>query len=137
MRMPANNANTIGGDVIFPELSYEIIGAAFRIFNELGWGLGEKEYQKALSLELKNSNLRFNEQVLIPVVYDEVRLKNYYADFMVEGKILLELKVVHKLGYSQAKQILGYLKVAGIKLGILIYFTKEGVKYRRVLNSNA
>lgn len=45
--------------------------------------------------------------------------------------------VVHKLGYSQAKQVIGYLKITGIKLGILIYFTKEGVKYRRVLNANA
>lgn len=123
--------------IIFPELSYKIVGATFDVFNKLGWGLNEKEYQKALSLEFKNSGMRFREQVLIPVTYRGVRLKNFYADFIVEDKILLELKVVHKLGYSQAKQVLGYLKTEGIKLGILIYFTKEGVKYRRVLNSKA
>ena len=121
--------------VVFPELSYKIIGAAFTVFNELGWGLKEKEYQKALALEFKNSYLHFDEQVFIPITYNNTRIGNYYADFIIEGKVLLELKVVHKLGYSQVKQVLGYLKIAGIKLGILIYFTKEGVKYRRALNS--
>jgi len=120
--------------VVFPELSYKIIGVAFTVFNKLGWGLKEKEYQKALALEFKNSYLHFDEQVFIPITYN-TRIGNYYADFIIEGKVLLELKVVHKLGYSQIKQVLGYLKIAGIKLGILIYFTKEGVKYRRVLNS--
>jgi len=121
--------------VVFPELSYKIIGAAFTVFNELGWGLKEKEYQKALALEFKNSYLHFDEQVFIPITYNNTRIGNYYADFIIEGKVLLELKVVHKLGYSQVKQVLGYLKIAGIKLGILIYFTKEGVKYRHALNS--
>src|SRR3989338_5473123 len=111
--------------VVFPELSYKIIGAAFTVFNELGWGLKEKEYQKALALEFKNSYLHFDEQVFIPITYNNTRIGNYYADFIIEGKVLLELKVVHKLGYSQVKQVLGYLKIAGIKLGILIYFTKE------------
>ncbi|KKT92181.1 MAG: hypothetical protein UW92_C0005G0029 [Candidatus Jorgensenbacteria bacterium GW2011_GWA2_45_13] len=111
--------------VVFPELSYKIIGAASTVFNELGWGLKEKEYQKALALEFKNSYLHFDEQVFIPITYNNTRIGNYYADFIIEGKVLLELKVVHKLGYSQVKQVLGYLKIAGIKLGILIYFTKE------------
>jgi GxxExxY protein len=134
--MPANNANATGGNIIFPELSYEIIGSAFSVANQLGWGLKEKEYQRALALELENRGLNFKEQVLIPIVYKNTRIENCYADFIVENKILLELKVVHKLGYSQAKQVLGYLKTTGIKLGILIYFTKEGVKYRRILNAS-
>ncbi len=135
MRITANNANTIREDIVLPELSYTIIGAAFKVFSELGWGLSEKEYQKALAIELKTIGLGYKEQVLIPVVYTNTRIKSCYADFVVEDRILLELKVVHKLGYSQAKQVLGYLRASGIKLGILIYFTKEGVKYRRVLNS--
>lgn len=134
--MTVNNANIVKKEIVFSELSYKIIGAAFNVFNKLGWGLQEKEYQRALSLELRNSGLQFSEQVLIPVTYEYERIEDYYADFVVEKKILLELKVVHKLGYSQVKQVLGYLKVAGIKLGILIYFTKEGIKYRRVLNAN-
>lgn len=121
--------------MVFPELSYKVIGAAFAVFNELGWGLKEKDYQRALASEFKNLGLHYNEQVFIPVAYKNTRVGNYFADFIVEEAVLLELKVVHKLGYSQARQVLGYLKTAGIKLGILIYFTKEGVKYRRVLNS--
>lgn len=90
-------------EIIFSDLSYKIIGASFKVFNELRWGLSEKDYQKALE----------------------------------EDKILIEIKTVFKLGYVHAKQILNYLRVSNIKLGILIYFTKEGVKYRRILNSQA
>jgi len=125
-----------GNQVILPELSYLITGAAFKVFNSLGWGFQEKDYQKALARELERSNVAFREQVYIPISYEGKLLSKYYADFIVEDKILLELKVVTKLGYSQARQILNYLRGAKIKLGILLYFSEEGVKYRRVLNSH-
>jgi len=125
-----------GNQVILPELSYLITGATFKVFNSLGWGFQEKDYQKALARELEKSNVAFREQVYIPISYEGKLLSKYYADFIVEDKILLELKVVTKLGYSQARQILNYLRGAKIKLGILLYFSEEGVKYRRVLNSH-
>ena len=129
--MTANNANK----VIFPELSYKIVGAAFAVFNELGWGLPEKDYQLALSKELQAFNINHNREVYLPVKYKGESVGKYFADFVIDGKVLLELKVVSKLGYTHARQVLTYLKSAGIKLGILLYFTKDGVKYRRILNS--
>ncbi|OGY59763.1 MAG: hypothetical protein A3B23_03580 [Candidatus Colwellbacteria bacterium RIFCSPLOWO2_01_FULL_48_10] len=124
-------------ELIFPELSYKIIGAAFKVFNELGWGLPEKNYGLALEKELQDQNVACKKEIYIPIKYKTSNIGKYYADFIIEGKILLELKVVTKLGYTQARQLLGYLRSAGIKLGILIYFTKDGVKYRRVINSQA
>ncbi len=121
--------------VIFAELSYQIIGAAFKVFNEIGYGLPEKAYQKALEKELGALEIKFEREVHIPLQYRDENLLHYFADFIVEGKIVLELKVVKKLGYSHASQILAYLKSSGKKLGILLYFTIEGVKYRRVINS--
>ena len=121
--------------VIFPELSYQVIGAAFHVFNELGWGLTEKDYQKALAHECTEAKIRFRREVYIPLEYKSVNIGRYFADFIIEDKLLLEIKVVAQLGYAHAKQVLRYLKNAKIKLGILVYITKEGAKYRRILNS--
>ncbi|MFA4890095.1 MAG: GxxExxY protein [Candidatus Paceibacterota bacterium] len=121
--------------IVFPELSFKIIGATFNVFNKLNWGMQEKYYQRALAKEFSDLGLRYEKEKFIPLEYKNEKIGHYFADFIIEGKILLELKVVSKLGYIHCKQVLEYLKNANIKLGILIYFTKDGVKYRRVLNS--
>lgn len=121
--------------LVFPELSYNILGAAFNVSNELGWGLSEKEYQRSLARELEKAGIRYEREVFIPLTYKSEPIGRFYADFVVDGKIILELKVVPKLGYAHTRQLLIYLIGSGYKLGILIYFTKDGVKQRRVLNS--
>lgn len=121
-------------DIIFPELSYSLIGANFKVYNELGWGYTEVQYQKALAKELDSVGIKYKREFYIPLKYQDKHISKFFADFVAEEKILLELKVVHKLGYSHTKQIFPYLVAAGIRLGILVYFTKDGVKYRRVLN---
>lgn len=122
--------------IIFPELSYQIMGASFSVFNELGWGLFEKDYGRAMTRELESRKLYFQREVFIPLNYKGQRLSRYFADFIVgdQDKVIVELKVVSKLGYGHIHQLLPYLKSSGLKLGILIYFTKDGIKYRRVLN---
>ena len=124
-------------EIIYPDLSYKIIGISFKVFNELGWGLSEKDYQKALESEFKEINLNFKREIYIPLKYRTANIGRYFADFIIENKILIEIKVVPKLGYTHVKQVLNYLKISNLKLGILIYFTKEGIKYRRILNSQA
>lgn len=121
--------------IIYPDLSYKLLGIAFKIFNELGFGFPEKHYQRALASEFNDLKINFKEQVLIPLKYKEKEIGRYFADFVVENKILLELKVINKLGYHHSKQVLGYLENGKIKLGILLYFTKDGVKYKRIINS--
>lgn len=121
--------------LVFPELSYKTLGAAFSTFNELGWGLAEKDYQRGLAKELEKMGIHYEREVYIPLKYKSESVGRFFADFVIEGKIILELKVVPKLGYAHTRQLLGYLIGSGYKLGILIYFTKDGVKHRRVLNS--
>ncbi len=132
--MLANNANT---KVVYSDLSYALIGAAFRVFNSLGYGLAEKAYQNALAKELSKAGVGFRREAYVPITYKGEKISRYFADFIIEEKILLELKVVKKLGYAHVKQTLNYLRSSGLKLGILLYFTNDGVKYRRVLNSRA
>ncbi|MEK7187884.1 MAG: GxxExxY protein [Patescibacteria group bacterium] len=135
MPIKTNNTNT-NKELVFPELSYAIVGAAFAVFNSLGPGHSEKVYQNALAKELEKQGVNYKREVFIPVQYRNETIAKYFADFVVEEKIIVELKVVKKLGYTHARQVLGYLQGAGIRLGILVYFTEEGVKYRRVLNSH-
>lgn len=134
--MGLNNLNSkkVGGKIVYPELSYKIVGAAFNTFNELDWGLPERSYQQALATELGNLGISFKREVYVPLKYKDSKVGRYYADFLVEDKILLETKIVSKFGFVHVKQLLNYLQSAGVKLGILIYFTKDGVKYRRVVN---
>lgn len=122
-------------DLVFPELSYEIIGASYSVFNNLSWGLHEKYYQRALAQELSELGIIYEREFAIPIRYKDGKIGSYYADFLIENKVIVELKIRPRLGYVHLRQVLEYLERANIKLAILIYFTKEGVKYRRIINS--
>ena len=127
-------SRNINKDIVYKDLSYQIVGSAFKVSNELGYGFPEKIYQDALAKELITAGIPFAREVHIPILYKGEKLAAYFADFIVEDKIILELKSVPKLQYSYFKQVLPYLKSSGKKLGILLYFTRNGVRYRRVLN---
>ena len=121
---------------IYKELSHELVGAAFKVFNNTGFGMPEKYIQAAYAKELKILKLNFDRELYLKLKYDDKTLTKHYADFRVENKIIVELKVRPFLGYVHIKQVQAYLIATGDKLAIIIYFTKDGVKFRRVLNPN-
>lgn len=122
-------------ELVYPELSYKIIGIAFSIFNEVGFIPNEKQVQRLFEIGLKDAGLKYEKEKYIKLVYKGQLFGKYFIDFTVEDKIVIELKVRSQLGYVYAKQLLEYLRQANKKLGILIFFTKDGIKYRRILNS--
>lgn len=120
------------------ELSEKVIGAAIRVHRELGPGLLESAYEACLAYELREANLQVCTQVPLPVVYHGVKLEcGYKMDLVVEDQILVELKAVDKLHPIHEAQVLSYLKLSGIRIGLLINFhnqlLKDGIK-RIVLN---
>lgn len=121
--------------LIHPELSYKIMGATFKIYNNLGWGHKEITYQRALALELDNLGLKFEREKFVSIEYDDRKIGREFLDFVVDGKVVVELKVTPKFGYVHINQVVSYLKNSDLQLAILIYFTKDGVRYRRILNS--
>ncbi|MFA5175545.1 MAG: GxxExxY protein [Patescibacteria group bacterium] len=121
-------------EVIYPELSYKIVGIIYKVYNEIGPGYQEKYYQKAVRLEFEQQNIKFKEQLEIPLKYNKTEIGKFYLDFLVENKIILELKVGNKLFVRDYKQIMSYLKTSGLKLGLLVLFSKLGIQYRRILN---
>ena len=115
------------------ELSKEIIGAAIEVHRQLGPGLLESAYEVCLEFELKQRGLAVVRQIALPVVYKDVKLDaGYRIDLIVEGKVLIEIKAVDALAPIHKAQVITYLRLKEIKLGLLINFNSvrliDGVK---------
>jgi GxxExxY protein len=123
------------GKVIYKDLSYAIVGTAYKTFKVTGYGMPEKYCQGVFAEELNKIGLKFEREKHVTLNYEGKPICRYFLDFMVEDAIVVELKVRPKIGYVHIDQVMGYLKAINKKLAILIYFTNEGVKYRRILNS--
>lgn len=121
------------GELVYPELSYKIIGIVYKIYNELGGGYQEKYYQEALKREFKKNGLGFIEQLKVELQYDGDKIGRYFLDFVIEHKIVIELKVTPKFSQRDIMQVLGYLKQGGLNLGILISMNRNGVIFKRIL----
>ena len=121
-------------DLIYPELSYKLVGLAYSVFNELGHGHLEKVYQKAYAKELKDAEIEFKEQAQYQVIYKEEVIGNNYLDFVIENKIIIELKRSDFYSKKYIDQISNYIKVSNLKLAILINFTSNGVRIKRIVN---
>lgn len=121
-------------DLLYPELSFQIVGCAFEVHNELGFGFKESIYQKALALAFQEKKLSFTEQVLYQIKFKEQVIAKRYFDFVVEDKIVVEIKKDDKFSKANIDQTIDYLKTSKLKLAILINFGKEGVIYKRLIN---
>ena len=121
-------------DLIYPELSYKLIGIAYSIFNELGFGHLEKTYQRAFAKELKEANIPFVEQIKYSVEYKGEKIGYNYFDFQIEDKVIIELKKSGYMSKKNIEQISNYLKVSNLRLGLVIIYTPEGVRCKRVVN---
>ena len=120
------------------EISYLIRGAIFKVYNSLGPGLYESVYIRALKHELEKVNLNVKLEVGIPAYYETQKLDlGYRMDILVENKVLIEVKSVENLGEVHHKQVLTYLRLSNLKLGILVNFNVQEIKngiFRKVNN---
>jgi len=119
------------------DIAREIVDAAFKVHTTLGPGLLESVYEAVLAHELRKRSLKVERQAPIPVVYEEVRLEEgFRADLVVQDKVLVELKSVEKVAPVHKKQVLTYLRLANMKLGLLINFGEALIKdgITRVVN---
>lgn len=123
--------------VIYPKLSYEIIGILFEVHTDLGNRYQEKYYQRAVEVKLKKRKISFSKELAVNLTIDNVIIGKYFLDFLIEDKIILELKAKPIVTKNDYKQIKAYLGSKKIKLGILANFYKESLEYKRVLNSYA
>ncbi len=120
-------------DLIFPQESYEIIGAAMNVHNALGRGFVEKVYQEALAIEFQEKGIPFQREVEIHAVYKGNALSaTSIPDFICYDKIIVELKAVQELDDMHRAQALNYAKVAGMKMALLINFGESRLVAERL-----
>ncbi|GAB4431148.1 MAG: GxxExxY protein [Anaerolineae bacterium] len=120
------------------DIAKQIVDAAYKIHTTTGPGLLESAYEAMLVYELKKRGLRVVSQEPIPVVYEDVKLEvGYRADLIVENKVIVELKSVEKTAPVHKKQLLTYLKLADMRLGLLINFGETLIKtgITRIVNN--
>ena len=111
------------------EISKIIVDTCYRIHVELGPGLFESVYEEVLTYELQQLGLHISRQQAIPIIWKEVKMdQGFRADLIVESKVLIEIKSVEAIAPVHQKQVLSYLKLTGLKLGLLVNFNEALIK---------
>ncbi|WP_288372268.1 GxxExxY protein [uncultured Algoriphagus sp.] len=110
------------------EITYQIRGAIFKVYNALGPGLLESSYEAALAYELINLGLNVRQQVGLPMVYEKLKMDvGYRIDLLVENKVIVEVKSVENLAEVHFKQLITYLRLSNLKVGLLVNFNSENI----------
>lgn len=123
-------------NLIYPELSYKLLGIAYSVHNKLGGGLREKTYENAMAIALENEKIGYLKQANLPIKYADVKVGDRFVDFLIEDRVVLELKSGERFGRSNLNQVNEYLKTNRLKLAIIINFGLEKVSFKRVINLN-
>ena len=111
------------------EISKLFLDIAFKVHKVLGPGLFESVYENIICYELEKAKIPFENQKVLPILYDGIKFDNAFrADIIIDDKVIIELKSVEKLSDLHKKQLLTYLKLTGLKLGILINFNEKLLK---------
>lgn len=121
-------------DILHKELSYKVIGIAFEVFNTLGDGLSEKDYGNAFEEVLKSEKVKFVREIYYPIEIRGKVIGKKFFDFLIDDKIVVELKTGNRKYREACMQLFEYLKISKLDLGIVIRFTNDGVKYKRIPN---
>ena len=123
--------------LVYEEVTYLIIGAAMEVHKVLGNGFLEAVYQRALEHELQLRNIPFEAQVRLPVYYKGELVGDYIADFLIDGRIVLEIKAVSSMNDAHLAQTIHYLTATNNQVGLLINFGAKSLEHRRVVNTKA
>ena len=120
--------------ILYKEESYQVIGKCFEVHKQLGAGFLEIVYKDALEFEFRKNNIQYTREKEYVVHYKDVVLPHkFYADFVVEDKIILEIKSISKLSEEHIAQSINYLKVSGNKLALLVNFGEISLNYKRIV----
>jgi len=121
-------------NLIYPELSYKIVGVLFDVYNDLGYGYQEKYYEKGIAKYFDDRKIKYRRQMPYQIRVNNKNIGRYYLDFLVENKIILEIKKTGYYSKKNVEQVNAYLKITELKLAILANFTPDGIKFMRLVN---
>ena len=119
---------------LYEDLTDKIINLAIKVHKKLGPGFVEKVYEKALAYEFERNNLEFIRQKVIKVKYDDMCLGNQRIDFLIEDKVVVDLKAAVTIIDLYIAQVLSYLKTMDRRVGLLLNFSRPTLQIKRVIN---
>ena len=123
-------------EMLFKGLTDQIIGCFYDVYNTLGFGFLEKVYENALLIRFKEIGLKVDNQVPLNVYFHEQNIGKYYADIIVEDKVILELKAEEILNIRSEYQLLNYLKATNIEIGLVLNFGKQAEIRRKIFTND-
>lgn len=126
--------NVKKAELVYPDLSYGLVGLLFEVHRHLGNSLKEKYYQRGVEKLLKDKGWEYERELKVDLELEGEAIGYYFIDFVIERKIVLELKAKPSLCPDDFRQVKSYLKVRGLKLGILANFRPSSLKFHRILN---
>ncbi len=120
----------------YQDITEKIIKAFYNVYNSLGYGFLERVYENAMMIELKSLNLNCEKQKQIKVFYKNENVGEYYADIIVEDKVIIELKAAEGIVDEHEHQLLNYLKATEIEVGLLLNFGKKPQFKRQIFENS-
>ena len=125
--------NTNEHEIILKEEVFEVVGCAIEVLNELGHGLLEKPYENALAVELKLRNILVKQQVRHEVIYKGVQVGEYVPDLITHEKLIVDTKVIEQITNHELGQMVNYLKIANLRVGLILNFKRPKLEWKRVV----
>ena len=126
----------IKGDYKYSDLTEKIIGCSMKVHTFLGNGFPEVIYQRSLAIELEKSGINFNRELEQDIYYDNIKVGTRIIDFLIENKVLVELKALGEINENHYSQVLNYLKAYKLEIGLLINFGAKSLQFKRFINNN-
>ena len=124
-------------EIVEKELSFRIMGILFEVHTDLGGRYQEKYYQRAVETALKHEGLEFEREIEADLSFQGEKIGKYRLDFLIEKRVVLELKTVPFFDREDYRQVRAYLKATGLRLGIIANFRSPRLQYKRILNSES
>ncbi len=120
-------------ELIEKDLTFQVVGCAMAVLNEIGHGLREKTYERALCVEFKHQGISFKQQYSYPVFYRGERIDDYIPDLEAEGRLIVEVKTADKIIDEHIGQVLNYLKITGMEAGVILNFKHAKLDWKKVV----
>ena len=121
-----------GDELLYGEETRRIISCAFEVLNTLGHGLLEKPYENALVFELEQEQIPFRQQPRFPVMYKTVSVGEYVPDLIAFDSIIVDTKVIEKIGNHEVGQMINYLRISGLRVGLILNFKRAKLEWKRI-----
>ena len=118
---------------LFKDETHRIIGCAFEVLNTLGHGLLEKPYENSMVVEFREQGIPYRQQPNFPVIYKSVNVGEYIPDLIAFDSIIVDTKVIEKIGNNEIAQMINYLKITILRVGLIINFKHAKLEWQRIV----